>query len=71
MPYPTGNSTRGNVEQLRSTNNGDLVGIGDRAEVGEFEAKSDEPEIEEKIEEPQDEIKEEKLNENEGSGDAR
>ena len=46
-------ATRGNVEQLRSTNNGDLVGIGDRAEVNENEIIEDTP-----IDEKQEEIKE-------------
>ena len=41
----TDTATRGNVEQLRSmntgSNSGDLVGIGDRAEIGEIETKEE------------------------------
>ena len=45
----TDTATRGNVEQLRST--GELVGLGDRAEVGEFEEKQDEvKEVDEPLE---------------------
>lgn len=47
FPLPVTTATRGNVEQLRGSNSGDLVGIGDRAEVGEIEpreeTKTDEP----------------------------
>ena len=46
----TDSATRGNVEQLRSTNNGDLVGLGDRAEVGEIETRTERTEEETRTE---------------------